>query len=376
MSRASQLGTIVRFRRVTLTTFREVAWNAAWYQRRGFQVLGEDEVTPALRRLRSIEDGHGLPAELRVVMRLDLDTPASATTRLPGQATLVECWRALAQLSPGARVIHAPGTVAAMFPEWAPLNNAIVLEEGDPAADLAAAELSARYRRAGIEEWAAWVPSTELSLDGPDTVLRVGSLTRDTTTLVMHATLGPTVRPHRGVVETSIEEERSARPPSAAGARDAARWEGDDMTVDVQTEIVIEHPLDAVAAYATDPSNAPEWYDNIDSVEWQGSPPATVGTAVTFVARFLGRRLEYTYEIVELAPSARLVMRTQQGPFPMETTYTWRAEGKDATHMTLRNRGEPAGFSRLFAPMMEPAMRRANRKDLAKLKRILEARPE
>ena len=92
---------------------------------------------------------------------------------------------------------------------------------------------------------------------------------------------------------------------------------------------------------------------------------------MVFVARFLGRRLEYTYEIVDLEPGRRLVMRTAQGPFPMETTYTWTAEG-DGTRMTLRNRGEPAGFSRLMAPFLATVVRRANRKDLARLKTLLE----
>jgi hypothetical protein len=41
--------------------------------------------------------------------------------------------------------------------------------------------------------------------------------------------------------------------------------------------------------------------------------------------------------------------------------------------MTLRNRGEPSGFSKLAAPALAAAMRRANRKDLARLKDILEA---
>ncbi len=145
------------------------------------------------------------------------------------------------------------------------------------------------------------------------------------------------------------------------------------MDVDVQTEIVIERPVDVVAAYATDPSNAPEWYERIDSVEWETPPPAAVGSRVAFVARFLGRRLAYTYELVEFTPGERLVMRTAEGPFPMETTYTWSEAGATSTHMTLRNRGRPSGFSKALAPFMVPAMRRANRKDLARIKAILES---
>jgi hypothetical protein len=143
--------------------------------------------------------------------------------------------------------------------------------------------------------------------------------------------------------------------------------------VDVRTEIVIDRPIEVVAAYAADPSSAPSWYANIDSAEWKTPPPAAVGTRVAFVARFLGRRLEYTYELVDLVPGERLVMRTAQGPFPMETTYTWTAVGESSTRMTLRNRGEPAGFSRVLAPFMAPAIRRANRKDLARIKEILES---
>ncbi len=144
------------------------------------------------------------------------------------------------------------------------------------------------------------------------------------------------------------------------------------MAVDVLTEIVIDRPRDRVALYAGNPSNAPEWYVNIKSVEWKTPLPLALGSRLAFVARFLGKRLEYTYEIVELVPGARQVMRTADGPFPMETTYTWQAEGEDKTRMTLRNRGEPSGFSKLVGPIMAAAMRRANRKDLARLKALLE----
>jgi hypothetical protein len=147
------------------------------------------------------------------------------------------------------------------------------------------------------------------------------------------------------------------------------------MPVDVQTEIEIARPPGAVAAYATDPGNAISWYENIESVEWQTPPPLAVGSRISFVARFLGRRLAYTYEITELEPGQRLVMSTSDGPFPMETTYTWTETATGGTRMALRNRGEPSGFSKVAAPLMESAMRRANRKDLERLREILETPP-
>jgi uncharacterized membrane protein len=144
------------------------------------------------------------------------------------------------------------------------------------------------------------------------------------------------------------------------------------VAVDVVTEIEIARPRDEVAAYAAQPDNAPRWYVNIKSVEWKTAPPVGVGSRVAFVAQFLGRRLAYTYEIVELVPGERLVMRTAEGPFPMETTYTFAAAGDALTRMTLRNRGEPAGLSKVMAPFMAAMMRRANQKDLSRLKQLLE----
>lgn len=144
------------------------------------------------------------------------------------------------------------------------------------------------------------------------------------------------------------------------------------MPVDVLTEVLIAREPPVVAAFAMEPTNAPKWYVNISSARPLSNAPLGVGARVEFVAHFLGRRLAYTYEVIEYAPGVRLVMRTSEGPFPMETTYTFEPAGDGGTRMTLRNRGAPTGFGALAAPFMAAAMRRANRKDLERLKAVLE----
>jgi uncharacterized protein YndB with AHSA1/START domain len=143
-------------------------------------------------------------------------------------------------------------------------------------------------------------------------------------------------------------------------------------TVDVTTSIEIARPRQVVAAYAADPDHVRDWYANIDRVTWETERPLSIGTRLAFVARFLGRTLSYTYQVTDLVPAERLVMATAEGSFPMETTYTWTDLPGRGTRMTLRNRGTPSGFAGITAPFMVAAMRRANRKDLATLKSLLE----
>jgi len=145
------------------------------------------------------------------------------------------------------------------------------------------------------------------------------------------------------------------------------------MKVDIETSVIIDKPRGKVANFAANPSNAPRWYANIESVKWKTSQRLALGSRIAFVASFLGKRIEYTYEIVELEPLERLVMRTAEGPFPMETTYTWKALSPKSTRMTLRNRGAPSGFAKFAGPMLSRSIRKANEKDLASLKELLES---
>jgi hypothetical protein len=145
------------------------------------------------------------------------------------------------------------------------------------------------------------------------------------------------------------------------------------MEVDVVTEIDIARPRTEVAAYAMDPDNATKWYRNIKQVDWKTARPLQVGSKLAFIAQFLGRTIAYTYEVVEMTPGERFIMATSDGPFAMQTTYSWSDTSGAGTKMMLRNRGRPSGFGKVAAPVMANAMRRANSKDLARLKEILES---
>ena len=144
------------------------------------------------------------------------------------------------------------------------------------------------------------------------------------------------------------------------------------ISVDISTDIVIDRPADAVARFTSNPDNAPRWYANITSVRWRSPRPLAVGSHLAFVARFMGKRLEYTYEVAEYEPGRKLVMRTAQGSFPMETTYEFESLGPAQCRFRLRNRGGPTGLAAIAAPLMSLAVRRENVKDLARLKELLE----
>jgi hypothetical protein len=127
-------------------------------------------------------------------------------TPLRGQGTLLASWRELARQSPGAGLLPTPSTIAAVFPAWAPLNNAILLTEpSSQNVAVAAAELKGVYGRAGITAWALWLPSSAASLSAPDQVTGVDGMRRDESTLVMELALTHAPPVAEGVIRTSVD---------------------------------------------------------------------------------------------------------------------------------------------------------------------------
>lgn len=171
------------------------------------------------------------------------------TTRLelPGEQTLIESWRALAQSSPGASVTRTAHAIVAAFPAWADLNNAIACEGSDRAsADAAAAEATAMFASAGIDRWGLWIPSDADDLDAPDRLHELSALRRDATSLVMRATLSGTHEPHDAVVRTSaFAAAHAGDEPIVAG-----RLPPPDESNPLRAWVLVEHSLAVAGAWS------------------------------------------------------------------------------------------------------------------------------
>ena len=143
------------------------------------------------------------------------------------------------------------------------------------------------------------------------------------------------------------------------------------MHVRVTNAVLIDRPRSEVAAFATDPSRAREWYSDVRDVRWNRQPVA-VGSRLAFVAAFLGREADYIYEVTEIVPDERFAMSRAEGPFPVETVYSWEDTSGGGTRMTMQSSGYPSGLALLVVPFLRSAMRRSGRRDLRRLKMLLE----
>jgi hypothetical protein len=145
------------------------------------------------------------------------------------------------------------------------------------------------------------------------------------------------------------------------------------VSIDVPVTALIGRPAAEVAGYAMDPANDTSWIGGIREVRWVTEPPLRVGSRVRRLAGFLGRRVDYVLEVTDLVSGERVAMRSVEAPFPMVVTYTFAAEGA-GTRAGVRVQGGSGALFRVAGPLMAWRVRRSLRGDLARLRRLLEAR--
>ena len=143
------------------------------------------------------------------------------------------------------------------------------------------------------------------------------------------------------------------------------------MSIDVTVEIVIDLPRALVAEYVMEPANEPNWIKGIVQSTPLAPGPIAKGSRVRRLAKFMGRQIDYTPEVMDLDPDRRLVMKTDK-PFPMTIEYEF-SDREGGTVFRQRLLGGPGGVMRLFAPLMASMVRRNIRSDMDRLRTTLEA---
>jgi uncharacterized membrane protein len=140
-----------------------------------------------------------------------------------------------------------------------------------------------------------------------------------------------------------------------------------DLSIDIQ------RPVEAVFAFVADPRNGPKWQGALKEVR-QVTPegPPAVGTKATFVASFLGVKLEPTTEITALEPNRSVSFTGRSGPLTLEGTYRVEAVGT-GTRMSSTLQVEPGGLFAVAGPLFAIQLRKQVEADLQRLKELLEA---
>jgi hypothetical protein len=141
----------------------------------------------------------------------------------------------------------------------------------------------------------------------------------------------------------------------------------------IERSIEIARPVEAVFAFTHDPANDAMWQPTIAESRVLTEGPMRVGTRIAEVRRFLGRRIEATYEVTELEPNRRSSIKTTSGPIPLTGSYVLEpVDGR--TRFTMRLETDAHGFFKLAEPVFARMARREMESNLGHLKDLLESR--
>jgi ligand-binding SRPBCC domain-containing protein len=143
----------------------------------------------------------------------------------------------------------------------------------------------------------------------------------------------------------------------------------------VEEEIIIRRPPEDVFAFTTAPENDRLWSSTAVERRVESEGPVQVGTRIKAVDKFLGRRIESTFEVTEHEPNRRSAIKFVSGPFPAEGTYTFEP-APEGTRFRWSLQAPP-GLGGLFLgrvtdPLVTRMFRRRLQRDLRRLKDVLE----
>ncbi len=145
----------------------------------------------------------------------------------------------------------------------------------------------------------------------------------------------------------------------------------------VEESVLIARSPEEVFDYVSTAQNVPVWDSSIMEAEQVDSGPLRVGSRWRGVSKILGRRFEWTTELVEFDPPERTLSRAVEGKLHFTVTNTFQPEagGTRFTYKVDAESGLGGIFGRVADPIVEKAQRRTVRANLDTLAELLAETP-
>lgn len=142
--------------------------------------------------------------------------------------------------------------------------------------------------------------------------------------------------------------------------------------IEVEVTIEVDRPPDEVFAFWSDWTNNPRWQSGMEGCTGTSEPPLRVGSTYDQEARFLGRPIRSSFEVVEYEPDRRIRIRTTASTLPLDITREVQPQPDGGTRLHATIRGAPPGWMSLFDPLTRRMVERNVRADYERLRRLLD----
>ena len=140
----------------------------------------------------------------------------------------------------------------------------------------------------------------------------------------------------------------------------------------IDTNIMINRPVEEVWNYFIDNENVPKWALGISEMRYITEGPMNVGTRCAWTQTFLGKKMDSIVETTEFEPYKHITFKAMTGPVPFTYHYTFEPNA-GGTYLTVRLEGEPGGFFKLAEPVLNMTANRQLHNSFENLKDLIEA---
>lgn len=144
--------------------------------------------------------------------------------------------------------------------------------------------------------------------------------------------------------------------------------------IEVKVRRDVNQSPEEVFAYWADWTNNPNWQEGMESCRWTSEPPLRVGSTYDQAARFLGRPIISSFEVVEYEPDRRIRIKTTKSTIPLDITREVIPRSDGGTTLSAVIRGEPRGPMRLLAGLAQKMVERTINADYDRLKAMFDER--